>query len=267
MAGEREHTRAELADGFRALGVSTGGVVLLHSSLKSFGRVAGGAGAVIDGLRDALGPGGTLVVPTLTGHEALSVLNPPRTDLRTAPCWVGAIPETLRQRPGAVRSIHPTHSCAALGARAAEITRGHELSPTPCGITSPYFRVAAAGGYILFAGCGLEVCTTLHTVEELANVGYHLQDGVAPAECIDMDGRRIATPVRLHSYAGPGRDFPALEPVLRERGHLRTGRVGDSEVRLVCAMGLIETALDNMRFDPLYLTVERGKGKEQAETL
>ncbi len=265
MAGEKPYTREDIAAGFRALSVPEGGIVLLHSSMKSFGLVEGGADAVIDGLLDALGPKGTLVTPTLTGNEALSVCNPPRIDLRTTPCWTGLIPETLRQRSGAMRSIHPTHSCAALGARAAELMRGHELSPTPCGSTSPYFRVAAAGGHIMFAGCGLEVCTTLHTVEELANVGYHLQDGVAAAECIHMDGRRIATPVRLHDYGGPERDFPVLEPDLLARGHLRTGRVGDSEVRLVHAMGLLETALDRLRFDPRYLTVERGKGITPAD--
>jgi len=120
--------------------------------LRSFGPVDGGANAVIDGLLEALGPEGTLLVPTLTGHRGLSPENSPHIDLRTAPCWTGTIPETLRQRPGAVRSVHPTHSCAAIGQRAAALTRDHHISPTPCGITSPYFRNALAGGYIAMVG-------------------------------------------------------------------------------------------------------------------
>jgi aminoglycoside 3-N-acetyltransferase len=229
----------------------------MHSSLSSLGRVAGGADTVIDGILDALGDGGTLLVPTLTGNETLSPDNPPHVDLRTQACWTGLIPETLRQRPGTVRSTHPTHSCAALGMRAEELTRDHEISPTPCGVTSPYFRVAAAGGYIAFVGCTLDVCTTCHTVEELANVDYHLQPDVAYGSCIDCHGKRVETPCRLHSYDGPPRDFPVLEPLLLERGHMRVGSVGSCTIRLVTSMGLIETALERMCFDPYYLTVLR----------
>jgi len=251
-------TRADIAEGFRALGIPKHAALLLHSSLSSFGQVDGGADAVIDGILDALGPEGTLLVPTLTGHEHLSPDNPPHVDLRTAPCWVGTIPETLRKRPDAVRSIHPTHSCAALGNRAEELTRDHHLSPTPCGTTSPYFRVAVAGGYIAMAGCTLDTCTTFHTVEELANVDYHLRRDVAYGSCIDRHGVRIETPCRLHRYDGPERDFPVMEPILLEKRLMHIGTVGRSTVRLIHAMGLIESSLDKVRFDPYYLTVLRG---------
>jgi aminoglycoside 3-N-acetyltransferase len=256
-------SRHDIASGFRALGVSRGDVLLLHSSLRSFGPVSGGAETVIDGILDAVGDTGTLLVPTLTGHENLWPESPPHVDLRSAPCWVGRIPETLRQRPEAVRSVHPTHSCAALGARAGELTRGHHLSPTPCGVTSPYFRVAAAAGYIAMAGCDLSACTTFHTVEELANVDYHLQPTIAYGTCIDPEGNRIDTPCRLHSYAGPPRDFPVMEPIMAERGLLRIGPVGASTVRLIDAMGLIESTLDKLRFDPWYITAWRGQRRPQ----
>ncbi|HOD51832.1 MAG TPA: AAC(3) family N-acetyltransferase [Candidatus Hydrogenedentes bacterium] len=253
MAGNRV-TRSDITAGFRELGIHLGDAILVHSSLSSFGHVEGGADAVIDGILDALGPEGTLLVPTLTGGPELSPENPPHIDLRTAPCWVGRIPETARQRSEAVRSVHPTHSCAAIGSRAAELTRGHYLSPTPCGVTSPYFRLAAAGGSIVMIGCGLSRCTTCHTVEELANVDYHLQRRVAYGWCIDQTGARIETPCLLHSYDGPERDFPVLEPGLLEKGLMRKGTIGNAEIRVIDAMGLIETALDRLRFDPYYLT-------------
>jgi aminoglycoside 3-N-acetyltransferase len=247
-------TRADVAAGFQELGLSPGGVLLIHSSLSSFGKVEGGAETVIDGIMDVLGPDGALLAPTLTGHEGLSPDNPPHVDLRAEPCWTGRIPETLRQRPDAVRSIHPTHSCAAIGGRAEEVTRGHHLSPTPCGVTSPYFRCAMAGGHIAMIGCTLSTCTTCHTVEELANVGYHLQRKAAFGSCIDRSGHRVDTPCLLHSYEGPPRDFPVMEPILLEKGLMRIGCIGDSTVRLIDSMGLIESALERLRFDPYYLT-------------
>ena len=263
MDGEEQVSRWDIAEGFRDLGMAEGDALLLHSSLRSFGHMRGGADTVIDGVLESLGSTGTLLAPTLTGSETLSPENPPHIDLRSEPCWTGRIAEALRQRAGAVRSTHPTHSCAAAGARARELTRGHHLSPTPCGVTSPYYRLAAAGGYIALAGCGLDICTTFHTVEELANAAYHLQAETAFGSCIDCEGDHVETPCRLHSYLGPKRDFPIMEPLLLDRGFLRTGLVGQSTVRLIDAMGLIETALDMLRFDPFYLTVLRGKkGKE-----
>ena len=258
-------TRNDIAEGARALGAGPGDVVLMHSSLSSFGEVEGGADSVIDGVLDVLGSEGTLLVPTLTGHDKLSPANPPRFDLRTQPCWTGLIPETLRQRAGAIRSTHPTHSCAAIGARAEELTRGHYKSPTPCGPTSPYFRVALAGGYIAMVGCALDVCTTFHTVEEIANLPYVCQPEVAHGSCIDRQGNRVETPCRLHSYDGPQRDFPVMEPVLLEAGLMRIGVIGDAEVHLVNAMGLIETALDKLRFDPLHLT-EANRSRSSLDT-
>ena len=252
-------TRKDIAEGFRALGVPCGGALLIHTALSSFGSVEGGADTLIDGLLDALGPEGTLIVPTLTGHENLFPESPPHIDLRTAPAWIGKVPNVFLRRPEARRSIHPTHSCAAIGPRAQELTRGHQHSLTPCGITSPFFRNAAAGGQIALIGCGLDVCTTLHTVEELANVDWHLQKEVSYGSCIDATGRRIEVPCRLHSYAGPPRDYPALEPVLLERRLMRIGRVGASTVRLIDAMGLIETALELMARDPYHLTLRRKK--------
>lgn len=57
-------TRSTLAEQLGHLGVTPGETLLVHSSLSSLGWVNGGAVAVVQGLLDALGPDGTLVVPT-----------------------------------------------------------------------------------------------------------------------------------------------------------------------------------------------------------
>ena len=228
-------TRTELTEAFGSF-IPAGAAILVHSSLKRLGLIDGGPATVIDALMDALGAEATLVVPTLTGHEALSAHNPPHVDLRTEPCWTGIIPETLRRRDDAVRSVHPTHSCAAIGADAEALTRDHYLSPTPCGITSPYFRVALAGGYIAMVGCTLDTCTTFHTVEEIANLPYVCQDEVAHGTCIDRHGATVQTPCRLHRYDGPSRNFPVMEPILKAKRAMRIVRVGEAEVRMIHAM-------------------------------
>lgn len=72
-------TRDTVAAQLGTLGVETGEILLVHSSLSSLGWVCGGAVAVVQGLLDALGQMGTLVVPTQSGGLSDPALwgNPP----------------------------------------------------------------------------------------------------------------------------------------------------------------------------------------------
>ncbi len=69
--------RRAIVDDLHALGLSDGDVVLVHSSLSGLGWVQGGAGTVIDALVEAVGPGGTVLFPTLTGTEQDGAEHPP----------------------------------------------------------------------------------------------------------------------------------------------------------------------------------------------
>src|SRR5262249_48798186 len=115
-----------IADGLRDLGVRHGDKLLVHSSLSRFGYVVGGAKTVIQALLHAVGVEGTVLVPTLTGTHRDSPEHPPHFDVRTTPCWTGKIAEVLRQWPGALRSLGPTHSVAGLGVDAPHLLAGHE---------------------------------------------------------------------------------------------------------------------------------------------
>jgi hypothetical protein len=53
---ERVHvTKEEIKRGLEKLGLKTGSIVMVHSSLSSFGYVEGGADAVIDALFEVVG--------------------------------------------------------------------------------------------------------------------------------------------------------------------------------------------------------------------
>src|SRR3546814_6502991 len=61
MDQTQPHTAATLAADLKALGVVPGDVLMVHSSMKSLGFVAGGAQAVVEALLSAVGPEGTVV--------------------------------------------------------------------------------------------------------------------------------------------------------------------------------------------------------------
>jgi len=248
-------TAADIAHGLRTLGVCSPHVILAHSSLSSFGYVEGGAEAVIDGLLAAVAPEGTVMVPTLTGSRELGPEYPPYFDVRASVCWTGWIPEAFRQRPDALRSLHPTHSVAAIGSRAREMLAEHELSPTPCGAETPYGRLVRADGWVVLLGVSLACVTLFHHVEEVAELSYHMQPEPVRATVVDYDGASRTVWVGLHLY-GPPRNFDRLEPELRRRGILLSTQVGAAQVRAMRAKPAVEYALELVHSDPEALLRE-----------
>jgi aminoglycoside 3-N-acetyltransferase len=243
---------ADILLGLRRLGLPDDAQVLVHSSLRSLGTVMGGAEAVIAALQDAVGSGGTVLMPTLTGSEALSVINPPIFDPDSTPCWSGRIPETFRTMPGVLRSLHPTHSVAAIGPNAERLIGGHALSVTPCDERSPYGLLAREQqGYILLLGVTHQSNTTLHHVEELAGVPYHIQPGFVRARVL-VGGVWTERNIMLHRYGSP-RQFEVIEPMLVERGAQRMVSIGDAAVRLVEARAMVQLVLAALRVDPSLL--------------
>jgi aminoglycoside 3-N-acetyltransferase len=257
---------ASLTNDLQRLGLGPGDVVLVHSSLSGLGHVEGGADAVIDALLDAAGPAGTVLFPTLTGSPVDGPDAPPIMDVRTTPCWTGRIPETARMRPGAIRSLHPTHSITALGAGAGRYASDHESGASPCDAHSPYFRLVTEGGFILLlGGVGQESNTTLHCLEEIANVPYHLQEETTDGVVIDTHGNRQIVRNRLHLWRnrlypeGLERDFPQINGPLETGGAMRTGRVGQSTSVLLSARAMAGIVLPLLAKDPLYLLSQDGR--------
>lgn len=230
-------TSASIAAELAHLGVAPGSVVMVHASLRALGPVEGGAQGVVAGLLEALGAGGTLLVPTHTNHlsEPRHWRNPPapadlwdsiRTTLEafdpeaTAGWGMGSIAECVRQTPGARRSRHPHFSCAALGPRAAELVDDHALDDG-LGERSPLGHLYAADGAILLLGVGHGVNTSLHLAEHRAPwAGKQIRRTGAPI----MDGgqRRWST---FDELDVGGEDFAALGQDFAATGQERVGPV------------------------------------------
>ena len=114
----KEHIIAALKD----LGLQEGDICLFHSSFKSFGGVSGGAETVIGALESVLGKEGTLVAPTLCSTD---FSNSYKTWYMDKPSEVGYLPEYFRKQMRVYRSDHATHSVAARGKLAYELTKEH----------------------------------------------------------------------------------------------------------------------------------------------
>jgi len=242
-ASDAPVTRALLADDLARLGVRPGSVLLVHSSLSSLGWVCGGAQAVVEALLDALGPDGTLVVPThTTGNSEPSQWGAPPVPeawwpviRETMPAFdpvvtpargLGVVVEIARSWPGARRSAHPQTSFAAIGPQAETITAGHALD-SGFGEQSPLARIDDLDGDVLLLGAGHGSNSSLHLAE------YRVPDPPRTAygsAVMGPDGRRWATWEDVVADEG---DFEELGAAFDATGATRIGPVGAGEARLM----------------------------------
>lgn len=240
----------DISEAVRTLGLHNR-PVCLHSSLRSFGLVEGGAGTVIRGFLDE---GCTVMVPTFTYESSV----PPPAGLRlprngTDDAWeeqaessiiyspdsiavsddMGAVPKALLQTPGRVRGDHPLDSFSAVGPLAYDMIGAQSGTD----VYAPFRSLAERGGYVVLAGVGLTRMTLLHEAERLAgrNLFWRWAKG--------KDGETVGVQV-----GGCSDGFERLAPALEGLG--RTYRVGGSLWRVFPVQEALERAAAAIRARP-----------------
>ena len=253
-------TVSSLLTDLRALGVEAGMTLLVHSSLSAVADwVVGGASAVILALEAAIGPEGTLVMPTQSGElsdpanwqhppvpphwwELIRQEMPPfRPDL-TETRSMGRIPETFRKQDGVLRSNHPQTSFAAWGKAAHVVTADHALD-NELGESSPLAWIYDVGGHVLLLGVGHDRNTSLHLAEyRAAYPGKRVITSSAP---ILVNGARQW--VTFQGIDLDEADFPQIGAAFAETtGLVRQGKVGQATALLMPQRPLVDFAVQWM---------------------
>jgi len=253
MFGKQTETVRKISTDLARTGVRRGGILMVHSSLRSMGHVPGGPETVILGLLEALGPDGTLLLPALS-YETVTTDNPV-FDIAKTPTCVGAITEYFRKRVGTIRSMHPTHSVCGVGRLAQEILEKHIFDTTPCGPNSPFSQLRDRNGQILMLGCGLKPNTSMHGIEELVRTPY-LFDPEMTFQLIDGNGVSINKVYRPHNFKGWEQRYDRVEKILDAAG-LKKGNVLKAPSQLIEAKLLWEKSLVALRDNHLYFVDRR----------
>ncbi|MDW7712329.1 MAG: AAC(3) family N-acetyltransferase [Deferrisomatales bacterium] len=252
----RSVSKRDLLEGLRDLGIERGDVIFVHSSLGSLGYVRGGPRAVIESLYEAVGPEGTLMVPTyfVPGGTVLAAARTPGYvfDPRRHGANLGALPSAFLKFPGIERSIHPTHSVSAVGKQARYVTEGHHRAPSIFGAGSPWDRLIELGGKVVGLGVSMGPISFYHVLQDRVLDAYpipvHLKETFV-MKCRDWDGNLNEVPVRAYDPAHAVRriDQKGREDLRRyfwrefERaGLLNSGRVGEATAWFIPARQFYE---------------------------
>ena len=239
--------------GLKRLGVSEGDVIIVHSSLSSFGEVIGRQEAVVKALLKAVGSGGTIVMPAFTweNDDPVNYTNPPiptelhdvfrenmlAFDKNTTPVYVegiGIIPEYFRTYPGTLRSDHPYVSFTANGKLAQQIVARHVLTPSQ-GMETPLGALYNLGAKILLLGVNYDVCTAFHFSEALTE----RLPMVTERYLIIEDGKRIWKSVSDYDYDGEN-DFLEIGNTFETSGGVTVKPIGHA----ICKLFDYKSAVD-----------------------
>ncbi len=249
-------TVESIQEALSALGVIPGMVLLVHSSLSSLGWVCGGPVAVVKALEAAIGPEGTLVMPTHsddlsepsywkhppvpeTWWATIRQTMPPYDVSMTPTRGVGAIPECFRKQVGTLRSIHPCDSFAARGPQAERIVGGHTLE-FAMGDGSPLARIYDLDGWILLLGANFQCASSLHLAEYRAK--YPKKRVVKRGAPIMIDGKREW--VEYQDFDWDDSDFTAIGTSFNDAtGLVRSGPVGNATAQLMPQRPFIDHAV------------------------
>jgi aminoglycoside N3'-acetyltransferase len=251
--------KQELVGQLRASGLRAGDLVMVHTSLRAIGPLAGGPATLLAALLDVLTPEGTLAAfvswqhssydATLGGRRLAGEERDtwPVFDPRDAPPpydGFGQFNRFLCRHPAVRRSAHPDASFAAIGRQAAALTADHALVDG-YGPASPLGRFVGWRGRVLMLGAPPGTITALHLAEAVARIpGKRRVRYEVP---LRIDGRRcwreaeeFDTNALLDACLANGLD--PIECIATEyvaQGHGRRGRVGAANSWLFEAPDLV----------------------------
>lgn len=248
-------TRFDITKAAREVGIRKGDIVMMHSSFKSLGEVDGGAETVIGGLLDAVGENGTLVLPTFSQKD---FGNSYKTWHMDKPSDTGYLTEYFRKREGSLRSDQATHSVAAFGKYAKEITATHghthkrfgNFGDTPFSADSPFAKMYDMNGRILMLGCGALYITYRHYAEylymerELKSIEGH-PDYQKMKDALWAFGKKGVWPHTNNDVAAE---------IMKDMGYLYTSKCGNAEFLSVPVREFVDMVLEKLEgYDPVIL--------------
>jgi len=250
------NTITTLKHDFKTLGITTGSVIIMHSSLSEIGWTVGGPVSVIQALMEIITSSGTLIMPTYSSDntDPTKWENPPVPERwwniikNEMPAYqpditptreMGIVVETFRKWPNVIRSVHPSLSFAAWGKSAKFITKDHKIT-SGLGEDSPLARIYDLNGKILLVGVNHYNNTSLHLAEYRSDFSgkEYVKHGSA------MKIKRKRRWVEFEDLDHNSDDFERLGIDFESEINYIPGKVGIAETRLISQREMVDFAIE-----------------------
>lgn len=195
--------KQDIVEALNSIGIVKGDLIEVHSSLKSFGYVVGGAEVVVQALMETVGEDGTIIMPFHNSNNTepidwqlppisiglidevrnnIPAFNSQTTTLR----GMGAIVENFRLHDNTLISDHPCYALIGWGRLKEAILSNQKLN-LPMGEGSPFERMYDLNAKVLLLGVDYDSCTGMHLAEYFSKTNPIILQGSAVFE----KGKRV----------------------------------------------------------------------------
>jgi aminoglycoside 3-N-acetyltransferase len=244
------------------LGLKKGDAVMLHVSLKSMGWVIGAEVALLNAMITLIGPKGTLVMPTQTGHlgdpsewenppvpaawvSKIKAYMPAFDPFKTPTYHMGRVAELFRTWPNVIRSHHPHASFCAWGPQAKSLMEAHALD-SAFGVKSPLHKMLKLPFKIVLMGVDYDVCTALHYAEAIQD---HPKKEKKMMIILQNRSRKI---IEVMDLAYSTRMFKKIGQRFEKEVGVKKGLVGHATTRVIEMPTLIDYASKLLKDDATF---------------
>lgn len=253
--------RNDLDRALDQLDLRRGDVLFSHANIGFFGRPEGVTSAdqwasmLCDRVFARIGEEGTFVVPTFTySFPRREIFDPVHTVSR-----MGTFAEWIRRHPKAHRSVDPCFSVAALGGRAAELTRN--VPENSFGPNSFFERFLKADGRVFNLNFDAG-STFIHYVERELRVPYRFDKTFEGDIRLGDTIRRGRSTIWVRYLSDDALEakFEPFDALARAEGIFRTTTLGRGRMGIMSARACFDLIATTLPQRPYFLTKAESLG-------
>lgn len=251
------HTKSSLMKDIQQAGIRKNGTLLIHSSMRAVGAVEGGGDTVLDAFIDYMKEG-LLLFPTHSWSD--KNLQNGVYDPKTEPCCVGILPSLFMKRAGVIRSMHPTHSVAAMGNRAqAYVLRDRNVVYTPCPRNGCFGGLYDEEAQLLFLGATLKTNTFVHSIEEWLDIPDRISQKPRKIKLVYEDGTvgEIDFYGHFSTRGDVSKNYDKLLIPMIRMGIAREAKIGDAASYVVDVRPMADWVVGLLKENPSLFEDDR----------
>lgn len=249
------YSKTNIIDALCTVGIGYGDSIFIHSNIGFFGRLQDGSDPencyriFKEALLQALGPTGTIVMPTFS----YSFCKRQEFNKKTTASVCGFLSEAIRNDPDALRSDDANFSVAALGRLADYFTAN--VPEYSFGKNSFWDRFLQQKGK--FCNFNFDSGSTfIHYVERELSVPYRFDKpfkGVAVADAGTEDQTYYHFCYDLSQPEHAPR-FERFDGYTKSQGIARTVNLGRGQIVMISAQDTFDVIADQVKKDTFFLT-------------
>ena len=251
-------TAKEILQQMQDMNAPTGGLVVMHTSMRAVGPVEGGVEQFLKIMVDYFTQdGGLFCVPAHTGHNIGKEIT---VDMINGDTHLGAFSTVALQHPDGVRSENPILSMVVFGDpnRVREFVKDEPFIRTATAPEGCYGKLFSYGGSVLLVGVAHNRNTYLHAVGEILQQPNRMADTPIATTVRRASGEIVHRDIGLYHVDFTddiSSRFLKYETAFRHHRCITDGFIGNAPAQLCDARKMKETVelifRNNAGKDPL----------------